>query len=421
MPIKVLCARLGQSLVLLRLTQSRLFFLNPVAAWLFEAHEAGLSEIESAQTLAHHFGMTEAETLVDVRKTLSWLDLECEEEIPLTGVVDRGNSRPEDISIQTTFLHGNNNGLQQSQAPSSVGEGWSEELGPQPPLPENSLTWQRTLADRSIVLHIDNPELAKAVTGLFAHLPAADCQPCGQTLRLAGSTAAWSLYVDDQWRASGAGIDEATVTFASALLDLGAALTERLLVLHAAALVSPDGIALALIAPGGSGKSTLAAALNSQGYALLSDDVVPVTADGQLVGLGTCLCLKAGSWEVLASRSAALNATRSVTRLGVPARFIAPTGNPVSQPVMPDLFLFPHYDPKAQPAAHKLEPEEALQRIVEAQSLIRNLDQQKLDALVNWVASVPAYALVYPNLDTGLALVREQVSLVCAARQTAEC
>jgi len=70
-------------------------------------------------------------------------------------------------------------------------------------------------------------------------------------------------------------------------------------VLHAAGLVARDGFGVVLIGRSGAGKTTLAAALNAVDYALLGDDVVPVTPEGLLVGLGMSPCLKEGSWSVL--------------------------------------------------------------------------------------------------------------------------
>jgi hypothetical protein len=82
MPLNVLRAPLGRSLVLVRPEHTRLLLLNPVEAWIFEAQVTGLSEQESALALAGRFGKFEADTLADVRRTRQWLDLECHAEIP---------------------------------------------------------------------------------------------------------------------------------------------------------------------------------------------------------------------------------------------------------------------------------------------------------------------------------------------------
>jgi hypothetical protein len=43
---------------------------------------------------------------------------------------------------------------------------------------------------------------------------------------------------------------------------------------------------------------------------------------------------------------------------------------------------------------------------IEADAVIRDLTQEKLEGIVRWVQSAPAYAITYPDLDNGLALVR---------------
>ena len=53
-----------------------------------------------------------------------------------------------------------------------------------------------------------------------------------------------------------------------------------------------------------------------------------------------------------------------------------------------------------------LTPEEVLQGVVEAEAVIRDLNQEKLEAIARWVSSTPAYALTYPDLPSGLELVR---------------
>lgn len=162
-----------------------------------------------------------------------------------------------------------------------------------------------------------------------------------------------------------------------------------------------------LIGQGGAGKTTLATALNAAGHPLLSDDVVPVNADGQLVGLGLSVCLKPGSWPVLAPLRPDLETIPPLLRFGEWVRYLPPAGPAPEAPVPLRLFLFPTYLPNAEPALTPLAPEGVLQGIVTAEAVIRNLTQDKLDALARWVASAPAFELVYPDLDSGVALVRQ--------------
>ena len=56
-----------------------------------------------------------------------------------------------------------------------------------------------------------------------------------------------------------------------------AAASGRLLVLRAAAVATPDGSVLGLLAPGGGGRSTAAAELSRRGFCYVTDELLAVT------------------------------------------------------------------------------------------------------------------------------------------------
>lgn len=264
------------------------------------------------------------------------------------------------------------------------------------------------MAAARMALRIDDATLRAAVDPL---LPAADAlatTPCAHALRLTGGRDNWALKVDgqDEPVATGTTADEAVVCILNTLVDLACRLEDRLLLVHGAGLVSPRGRGLLLIAPGGSGKTTLAAALDAEGWRLLSDDVVPVGLDGRLLALRGPLCLKEGAWPVLSSRRPDLARAPAVVRFGERVRMTAPAGPAPLASVALGLMLFPRYQPGVAPVATPLAPEEALRRLVEADAVIRNLTQEKLEALARWASGAPAHALDYPDLESGLALVR---------------
>jgi hypothetical protein len=218
-------------------------------------------------------------------------------------------------------------------------------------------------------------------------------------LALQGPPDAWRLTLDGAARASGSDADAALVAIVSALTDLGCRPAERLLVVHGAGLVQPDGRGLLLVAPGGSGKSTLAAALDAAGYGLLSDDVVPVTRDGALLGLGLPLCLKPGSWPVLAARRPDLTQTPPVQRFGQPVRYLPPRTPTPPWPVTSARLVLSRWRPGVPLAAEPLSPEAALHGLVAAEAMFRDLTQAKLSALARWLEGLPAWRLTYPDLD----------------------
>ncbi|WP_295435427.1 hypothetical protein [uncultured Thiodictyon sp.] len=290
-----------------------------------------------------------------------------------------------------------------------------------PPLPPPAATplppgaWRLRLGDGAVSLAITDAQLSARLKPLLGPLmmppsapePASHLEPSGDRLAVRGGASGWTLTGNGTALETGYGTDAALVATLHTLTELGCRTSERLLVVHGGGLVAPDGRAFLLVAPGGSGKSTLTAALNAAGYGLLSDDVVPVTPDGELVGLGLPLCLKPGSWPVLAGCRPDLAQAPTVQRLGQAVRFLPPCGRAATGLRAPALFLFPRFRPGRAPRCEPLSPARALQGIIEAEAVIRDLTQIKLEALARWVSKVPAYAISYPDLDQGLALVRD--------------
>ncbi|MCT4373349.1 hypothetical protein CLG85_024880 [Yangia mangrovi] len=75
------------------------------------------------------------------------------------------------------------------------------------------------------------------------------------------------------------------------------------IMLHAA-LLGRGGRCLLLLGDAGAGKSTLATALESAGFALLSDDIVLLSHSGEVSALPFPVTLKEGSWSLLDHRRA---------------------------------------------------------------------------------------------------------------------
>lgn len=373
----VLQAPLGDWLVAAREGGSRLFMLTPLARWVWEACQAGIGEEETGRALAMHFGLSEEKAISDAKGFFAQWRRELFEEIP-------------DIA----------DGLSQAS--------WKE--------PGASLTMptchrrRLRLTSATVEVCVRDREISELFNSILGDFQVQDRKAADHLVHLEGTLASWFLYVDGVMHASGSGADEAVVLTFSELVALGCRARKRLLVLHAAGLVARDDFGVVLIGRSGSGKTTLAAALNAADYAFLGDDVVPVTPEGLLVGLGMSSCLKEGSWFVLNGRLPALENAKILNRYGQRVRFVAPRGPKVEQPVPLGLFLFPEFVAGSQARVERLPPEEVLRRITEANLVLPELTQESLGALVRWVASAPAFSLVYPDLESGLSLVRERVA-----------
>ena len=344
----ILSASLGDYLVLAKPGPQPgqcLQVLDPLAAWVWRSHQAGLNLEQIALELTNHFG------------------------IPL------GQAQNDVVCLARS---------------------WNETPA--------SRNWGLRLADRYLVLTVDDPILADHLGVLLEHLAWPVEGAPDARLHLGGSPSGWYLTRDGDVIAAGQGLDAVLVQTRAELIEVGCSVTSRLLVLHAAG-VSREGRGILLIGKGGAGKTTLATALNARGWALLSDDTIPVTLDGRLLGLGLGPCLKAGSWPVLASYLPDLGVFPVIRRLGQSVRLPPPPGPRATGPLETSLFLLPSYQPSSTPALHCLTPVQVLEAILAAESVLPTLDQTRLSTLTAWVSSAPGYRLIYPDLEAAITLL----------------
>ncbi|MEK8095463.1 PqqD family peptide modification chaperone [Methylocystis sp. IM3] len=413
----MLRADLGSARVLARPGDRRLWVLDAVSGALWDAQAAGVAPAAIADALARRFGMEiEAAGRHLDRLRDSWRG---------AGLLDAAVAAARDDVFPPPPAF---------PAP-----------GAAPPQPHSlRLALRLDIAGQAIVADIEDPELRALCAPLLAPLGAtgrragADA-PVADRVILAGDPMRWRLTVNgaemerfpparEPVRGSnglstgspgapdaGAGRDAAVVALMTTLAELGCRTRDRLLVVHGAGLLSPQGAGLLLVAPGGSGKTTLAMALEAEGFRLLSDDVVPIRADGAALGLGLPACVKRGAWGALAGRRPDVAQAPEVFRFGQAVRLLTPRNPPFTGAVAPGVLLFPAYRPGAAPSSSSLTPEQALRGLVEAEAVIRDLTQSRLDALCRWISSMPAFSLAYPDLDAGLSLVRRALAAPAAS------
>ena len=365
---------LGRSQLLARPGDWRLWLLNAEAACVWDWHRAGLDAEGLAERLSRQVGLTPA------------------------------NAREQ---IDTLLRDWRHSGLLDPAPPLDPEEadwGLPPLSDPLSPWPADILTLG--IGDIRLGLWIEAEPLRQALWPLIAPLHANTDLTAGPLLSLQGSAENWALQWNHEVLETGRGHDAAVLSILRELTERACRAAERLLVVHGAGLVGPDGAGVLLIAPGGSGKTTLAAALNALGLPLLHDDVVPVDLGGRLLGLGLPITLKAGSWPVLQALRPDLSDTPIRQRLGQPVRLLPPRGQPVMRPISLGVLVFPRYQPGAHAHVERLTPEAALQGLIEAEAVIRLLTQDKLERLARWVESAPAWSLSYPDLASGLAGMR---------------
>ena len=373
----MLATSLGACRLLARPGDRRLWLLDPPGAALWDLHRAGHDAHQLATLLVEAFGLPVAQARAQVTQILTaWRR---------AGLLDAAPKAPAIFRLGDA----------------------AEPVPPAPrPAPADFPVLQ--VADRRVSLAVAIPDGLSGIAAWFPTRPTAPAKSgemIDHAVRLTGTCGDWRLWLDGDLHARGSTRDAALLALISVLYFLGARPAEHLLLVHGAGLVTPDGRGLLLVAPGGSGKTTLAAALDAAGFGLLSDDVVPVTPDGDLLGLGLPLCLKAGSWPVLAERRPDLGDAPVIQRFGEPVRFLPPRTPAPAAPVTPALLLLTRYQPGQAPQITALDAPQALAGLLAAEAVLRDLTQTRLEALARWVTGIPAWRLTYPDLASGQAAV----------------
>lgn len=367
-----LASSLGEYTLLAKPGGRRLHLLNPVAAWIWSAVQAGLASHEIVSALVRRFAVPAA----DLRTQVDGVIAGCQAPEPTDGL-----AAPRPLPFSAASL-----------PPDAVA------LSPEPAQRKTL-----ALADQVLELVIESPELTRALTPLLAHLEAPGLDAPHHRLRLAGKPDDWALLADHQPQATGQGLHDAINTTLWLLGDR--ACSDRLLVVHGGAVVD-EGRGLLLIGPSGSGKSTLSAALNAAGYPFLGDDAIPVTESGELLGAPLSPCIKQGSWAALADALPLIHATPTWSRWGEAVRYPAPPGPVALGPVACGAFLFPRYTPGETASLRPLSAVEVLQRLLAAEPYIEPLTQTRLDGMMRWIESAPGFALTYPDLDSAIEQVQ---------------
>jgi hypothetical protein len=175
-------------------------------------------------------------------------------------------------------------------------------------------------------------------------------------------------------------------------------------ILHASA-VAADGRCIVFPGARGSGKSTLAAALVAAGATFVTDDYAPLEQASWLVWpVPYAPGIKSGSWRVLGRYYPDLQ-ERPVHELSdLHIRYLeldAARRMPLDRGVAVEAVVFPRYRPGAGLEQRPITAAEALAGLCHTRSLL-DRDPDRLAETIRWVESVPAYRLIYGDLERAI-------------------
>ena len=189
-----------------------------------------------------------------------------------------------------------------------------------------------------------------------------------------------------------------------------------LIALHAAALVSADG-ALLLAGRSGCGKSTVSAALSSAGWQYLSDDTILLCSYSlNVVPMPYSLCLKRGSWSLLAGWLPNLHLLPIHQREdGREIRYLPPPGADFRQERPARWIGFPHRSENGETIVRRLGRLEGLCRVLEHCCAVpRPLEATDVHHLIQWTARLQFFEFAMGDLSNAVA----QIQAVTAAPPT---
>jgi len=177
-------------------------------------------------------------------------------------------------------------------------------------------------------------------------------------------------------------------------------------ILHASG-ISLGGEGVVMAALSGSGKTTLAAGLIAAGGKLVSDDLLPLCADGEAIApLPFALSVKSASWPIVGGLFPVLHDSTVFGNRNLKIRYFWPgQAHAEKNPVPARLIVLPRWDRQARAATTALSPDEAIKLLIETGTrLIAGTGA--LAAFARFGENIPAYAITYPDLDAGIGLVK---------------
>lgn len=376
---------LGEELLLFSPHARAILRLNPSAAFIWCCCEEGLDRPAIAREMTEAFQLPAGQAEQDLEATLAeW------ESRGLLGCADEPAAAP------------------------AATVAANEETFPEPRSGVHSFAAQRRyrMLDTVFRLRFSDAALVACAQLAFAHLAVDEQCPFDVSLDVQQDAAGYFLRLDERPIAWCKTRQELTPLLHGQLVADAYERAECLIALHAAAVSNGDEC-LVFPALSGSGKSTLTAALLAAGFKYCTDELVLVQAHTHRVQtIAAGIGIKPGSWEVLRAFHPRISELDTHLRLdGQSVRYLLPEKQQLfadgarHHPVR--ALVFPVYRAGADARLQPVTPADALCRLTEAGTDVNGeLDSSRVAQLVDWIAGVDSYELLYSDLDEAITHVR---------------
>ena len=274
----------------------------------------------------------------------------------------------------------------------------------------------------SVRLETPLAPLARSISSLYAHYQINEDDPVPDfVIRVAGTGGLRRFYR----RQAMAFIDTpppyvplpehmAQMMFEQALNWCVATRTFTHLILHAA-VVARNGKAIVIPGESGQGKSTLCASLVARGwrhlsdeFALLDPETLRITAHPRPISLK--------NQSIAAMKAWAPDAIVSETLEGTPkgnVAYMQPTAHAVAEagePVEPVAIVFPGYGHSDEPKFEPISPARAFILMTACSVNYRELGEKGFNAMAGLVDKAPVCSALYPDTESGVALLEQLVA-----------
>lgn len=210
---------------------------------------------------------------------------------------------------------------------------------------------------------------------------------------------------------TGYSIESAAILCHRAVNVLVSFVESHAITLHAAAVSL--GVHGALFsARGGSGKTTLTTYLMSQGYELINDDAIHLSADPiHLVPIPVALSIKKGSWPVVAQWFPKLMQQKIYAGVDTEIRYLPLADDQAcSVPVRCNVVFFPRYRISADTRVLPIDQATALTMLIDGGCYLpKPVEAAHVERLVCWAQELEFYSLEYSSVQEAELIIRKML------------
>ena len=208
---------------------------------------------------------------------------------------------------------------------------------------------------------------------------------------------------------TGYSTEDAAVLCHRAINILVSFVESHAITLHAAALsMGEHGVLFS--ARGGSGKTTLTTYLMTQGYGLINDDAIHVSAEPvNLLPIPVALSIKKGSWPVVSQWFPELLQQKVYGDAEIEIRYLPVIDAQACHESVPcKLVFFPRYRSGAETVVIPIDLATALTMLIDGGCYLpRPVKATHVKRLISWAKGLEFYSLEYSSVQEAEAIIRK--------------